>query len=423
MRPEAWIHRDFSAWLPALAGNETLEAISLPLNIWDPEQWEFFFESMSAKASPPKLTIYQQCADRKVLEKLSDALQRKGMEEYVFFNGALDVTDKPEMIACKGFSKLSLCRYGDPGGHASRVFRMLPSVAHVTAVDLYIRTECADEKFSSDIAHYIATSSALKELHLTMFLRGLLPVTADTDVEECWPIIVESLRRNTGVSELHFSSYFVSGREMVLFADAVKCSRNVRRVRADINDSQVGAALVRRLRDGIERNRNLLSVTVDDREVRQSGVDEEWFAILNTTRRNSDVVARATRCVTGTVVDRYSAEALELAVEYPSLLQEIAQVLSVSDAEAAALARTTVRSILSLDGFMRVVGVVKDRVTCYSREDGHTQLDDLNEGCWSSVRRYLKVEDVRDPEATNETEDQPHAPATFRALRNEGRLS
>ncbi|KAL1430288.1 hypothetical protein MTO96_015168 [Rhipicephalus appendiculatus] len=46
---------------------------------------------------------------------------------------------------------------------------------------------------------------------------------------------------------------------------------------------------------------------------------------------------------------------------------------------------------------MRVAGVVKDRVSCDRREDGHLQLDDLNEDCWSLVRRHLKVEDVKDP--------------------------
>ncbi|KAL3192593.1 hypothetical protein MRX96_059007 [Rhipicephalus microplus] len=51
--------------------------------------------------------------------------------------------------------------------------------------------------------------------------------------------------------------------------------------------------------------------------------------------------------------------------------------------------------VRSMDGFMRAVGVVKERVICHPAEDGRMQLDDLNEDCWSHVRRYLVTDDVR----------------------------
>ncbi|KAL3224984.1 hypothetical protein MRX96_026172 [Rhipicephalus microplus] len=64
-------------------------------------------------------------------------------------------------------------------------------------------------------------------------------------------------------------------------------------------------------------------------------------------------------------------------------------------AELAVLVRDRLTQIRSMDGFMRAVGVVKERVICHPAEDGRMQLDDLNEDCWSHVRRYLVTDDVR----------------------------
>ncbi|KAH6946266.1 hypothetical protein HPB50_012558 [Hyalomma asiaticum] len=198
----------------------------------------------------------------------------------------------------------------------------------------------------SDIARYISATSALKELHLGIWL----PETFAEGAKIGWAVILESLRQNASVNEPHVIAVSMTAPQIELLADALYCKRNVHRL-------------------------------------------HEWFAIRDVTRRNSDFFARAALFVNGTVVDRYRTEALELVAEEPSLWDELAQQLSVSDAEAAALVRTALRSIHSIDDFMRVAGVVKQRVTCESREDGRMQLDDLNEDCWTLVRRLLRVED------------------------------
>ncbi|KAH6941499.1 hypothetical protein HPB50_019156 [Hyalomma asiaticum] len=175
----------------------------------------------------------------------------------------------------------------------------------------------------------------------------------------------------------------MTAAEIELLAEALYCKQNIRRIQARIGKPELAAAFVRRLREGIEQNYSILSITVHCFLLSECSVDEEWFAIRDVTRRNWDIVARAALFVNGTVVDRYGAEALEVVAEQVSLREELAQQLSVSDAEAAALVRTALRSIHSMDDFMRVAGVVKQRVTCESREDGRLQLDDLNEDCWT----------------------------------------
>ncbi|KAL1467734.1 hypothetical protein MTO96_041967 [Rhipicephalus appendiculatus] len=372
---------DFSAWLPALAENETLEAVTLPLRIWESEQWEELFLRLSSRARPLKLTIKHYCGDRYLWDKLCGALRRTGMEEQVSFDTTLYVFDQHEMLGCKAFSKFHSFPYHDRRGEVPQLFRRLPSFTHVTTAHLEIFIPDVDEILSSGIAHYIATTSALKELHLKIWLRELFPEA----VEVGWAAILESLRRNTSVNELRVVTRFMSEPEIEFLADTLNSCQNVRRVHVGVGDDEVAAAFVRRLRDGIESNYNLLRLTLDGCELTRGGVSKDWFVISDTTRRNSDLVARAARYLNGALVDRYGAEALERIGKQPSLPHEVAHLLSVSEADAEALVRTGLK--------------------------GHAVfgwLEDLNEDCWSLIRRHLKVEDVNDPAATVLTEDLQH---------------
>ncbi|XP_049273568.1 uncharacterized protein LOC125759206 [Rhipicephalus sanguineus] len=323
------------------------------------------------------------------------------MEEQVSFDTTLYILDKHEMIECKAFSKFHSFPYQDDRGEVSRLFRRLPSFTHVTSAHLEIWIPDVDEALSSDIAHYIETTSALKELHLTIWLRQLLPEAAKIG----WAAILKSLRQNTSVNDLRVVTRFMSGPDIQLLADTLNSCQNVRRAHVRVGKPELAAAFVRRLRDGIECNYNLLRLTVDGCDLSRSGVSKEWFAIWDITRRNSDLVARAAKYLNGTLVDRYGAEALERIGKHPSLQQEVAHLLSMSEVEAATLLRTELKDMQSLDGFMRASGVVKDRVSCEKREDGHLRLDDLNEDCWSLVRRHLQVRDVKDPALTADTEE------------------
>ncbi|KAH7943784.1 hypothetical protein HPB52_011616 [Rhipicephalus sanguineus] len=408
---DAWMSRaggsttscqtDFNAWLPALAVNETLQRVTLPLRIWKPEQWAELFLSLSLSARPFKLIIKGHCSERYLWEKLCGALRRTGMEEQVSFDTTLYILDKHEMLDCKAFSKFHSFPYQDDREEVSRIFRRLPSFTHVTTAHLEICIPDVDETLSSDIAHYIATTSVLKELHLTIWLRQLFPEAAMIG----WSAILESLRRNTSVNELCVVTRFMSDPEIQLLADTLNSCENIRRIHVGVGDADVAAAFVRRMCDEIECNYSLLRLTVDGCALSRCGVSREWFGIWDTTRRNSDLIARAALYLNRTLVDRYGAEALERIGKHPSLQQEVAQLLSTSEADAAALVRTELMGIQSLDGFMRASGVVKDSVSCDRREDGHLQLDDLNEDCWSLIRRHLKVEDVSDPAATALIED------------------
>ncbi|KAH6942177.1 hypothetical protein HPB50_001746 [Hyalomma asiaticum] len=64
--------------------------------------------------------------------------------------------------------------------------------------------------------------------------------------------------------------------------------------------------------------------------------------------------------------------------------------------QMARMVRSRLRSVEGLHDFMRLTGVVKERVTCIPPADGCSmQLQDLNSDCWDLVKRRLSFDDVK----------------------------
>ncbi|KAH6942280.1 hypothetical protein HPB50_002943 [Hyalomma asiaticum] len=93
---------------------------------------------------------------------------------------------------------------------------------------------------------------------------------------------------------------------------------------------------------------------------------------------------------------RHCARSVERVWHHAGLLEELAEQLCLSVADASAVIRRGLRSMEGLDDFMRLAGVVQDSVVCNPCQDGRPQLDTLNDDCWRMVRRYLMLDDVRE---------------------------
>ncbi|KAL1482667.1 hypothetical protein MTO96_014033, partial [Rhipicephalus appendiculatus] len=115
-------------------------------------------------------------------------------------------------------------------------------------------------------------------------------------------------------------------------------------------------------------------------------------------RRNSGLVARAAQFVCGARNERCCAQSLEQGALHPSLPETIAQLSSVSEAKAAMMVQEAVDTLGDLHNFMRLSGVVRERVTCGKNHEARLYLDTLGDQGWRLVRRYLTLDDVRDPE-------------------------
>ncbi|XP_072146134.1 uncharacterized protein [Dermacentor andersoni] len=388
----------WDVWLTSLTENETLQELTLPFSIWRPQTWALFFRALSTKHSLKHVTIDGVPKDATTLQQVCEALRESGAEEKVVF--------APKLGASCYRHDLHLLRYhcfrdviasqADDGADApplGRLLHQLCSLNHVTSLTVTIDPGTYREDLSSALADYVGTTTTLKKLRLISV--SVADPANETDL--VWTAVVESLSRNSSLAELCVSATCMPEDDSERMADFVKRSENIRRFSVSVQNSWHSAWFVSRLSDGIFRNYSLLKLEFP------GYMNKDSFAIWDTARRNSRLVASASQFLAGGAnPDKTTAAALERVLRHRALLEELAEVQSISEDEAAAALRDELRSFEGMHEFMRIAGVVKERVTCHRREDGCTQLDDLNEHCWIAIRRCLALDDVVDECAQSE---------------------
>ncbi|KAL1417567.1 hypothetical protein MTO96_006122 [Rhipicephalus appendiculatus] len=180
-------------------------------------------------------------------------------------------------------------------------------------------------------------------------------------------------------------------------ADVIKLSTSIITVRFNAEEARKRNVFLRRLSVDVRDNYQLLRVSLDRALKGDIQAYEDWFDVLEVTRRNSGLLVRAAAFVSGARQDRYSARALELMFRHIALPEEVSTQASVSKADAAVMVHRALESIQDLHEYMRLSGVVRDRVVCSPCGGARVQLDNLDSHSWAAVRSYLTISDVKDP--------------------------
>ncbi|KAH6938570.1 hypothetical protein HPB50_010583 [Hyalomma asiaticum] len=392
MRQDSEMQDDtiYENWLETLKENETLKTVRLPCCAGKLNEWESLFKALPTKANL-KLTIEWNVTYYHFLPKVCSMLRDSGAEERVCFETNFP-PNNADMLEYKGFSDIFACLRSDTRSEFSRIMHKLPSAIHVTSVQLGIWMHAMDAALSSRIANYLKSSTTLKKLHLIFTSDP----SANFPRSSFWADIVTSLSQNVSIKELHVKLPDIEDQDTGLLAEAIKSSKNIQRVYFVPERSRDASCFFGVLSEGIRDNHILLSVTVDvsldDKEAARN-----WFVVWDTMRRNSGRLMHAALFVTGNRCDRACAEALEWMHLHPALPEQVADLSSVTEAEAIVMIRHAVRSLENMHYFMRLAGVVSQRVSCLWREEATAQLSDLNEDCWRRVRGYLRLSDVAYP--------------------------
>ncbi|KAH7968467.1 hypothetical protein HPB52_008545 [Rhipicephalus sanguineus] len=385
----------YETWIEALEKNEALEELSIPYQIWNPQQWIRFHDVLSSKHHLKKVYVFSDSTNHNLLTHVCHTLEDSGVHDKVSC-GVYFAEDNIDLLKCKMFSGLFLV--GDVHEDVkTAALLQLPDCGHVTSLVLEIPR--GNLAVSSALAEYVQSTAVLRKLEVSMGFAD------DFDFsDEWWRVIVESLARNNSLKELVFYVDSMSDRDVESIADAVNASRNIRKL--TFGDSTVTSlrAFVSRLSLGITDNHTLLDIVLEGR------LDQGWpeaskkvLAIYEVTRRNMGLMAVAAAFTKTTELDRYTSAALERICKlHGELLEDLAELADVSAAEIGGLARGHLKRTASLDEYMRITSVVKERVVCHPRDDGRMQLDDLNEDCWEMVRRYLMLDDVEEDVAHTE---------------------
>ncbi|XP_050041588.3 uncharacterized protein [Dermacentor andersoni] len=379
-------HSVLDFWLKSLTKNETLEELHLPLRCGRLEKWEEFFALVSSKKTLAKVLVDIDLEDP-LLQRVCTALRESGAEEKVTL-GSRRPPKSLDLLEYMEYSELYLDGCSSEKNAALLLNRLL-SVDHITTVRIgFFRGDLA---LSSALADYIAKTSSLRSLYVEVYSCSCAVAVDITS--NWWTIIMESLAANDSVRELGLHKPGnMDDRDLERLADVVRGSRNIRRVAVSGDVS----AFAQHLSVGIADNYTLLGVTFYDRVYPE--VAKHWFTVRDTANRNCDLVTRAALFVSGSRDDRCHVAALERVQKHAALLEELAEVLCMDEAEVVVLVRESLKCIESLPDFMRYAGVVKERLDFHPNEDGHAQLDILNEDCWRLVRRYLMLDDVRNCE-------------------------
>ncbi|XP_075750535.1 uncharacterized protein LOC142817398 [Rhipicephalus microplus] len=375
----------YGCWVTPLIENNALKEVSLSSSILHPTMWSDFFRALPTKKT---LKVVRICllSLYSNLQWLCAELKCSGCERKVSL-GHHQFTGQIDLIDCEAFSGTDLL-VNVTDGDKLAILHRLPSYEHIKYISIWIYSDYMHQSLA--LAEYLRSTRTLHVLKLSV----IGAVLGETDVQQqWWTIILESLSENKSVTELEVRMFDMSIRDTEDLADLLKRNTSIRCFLLNTESPVNFTDFFRCLSVGIQDNYNLMRV--NDHGPLESDALSPWLAVREATMRNSGLVARAARMKEASPLDRYVTAALERVVLHPTLLDEVARVIQVDKAELAVLARGRLRRTQCLDGFMQVVGVVKDRVVCHPVDDDRLQLDDLNEDCWRHVRQYLSTADVK----------------------------
>ncbi|KAK8768934.1 hypothetical protein V5799_014601, partial [Amblyomma americanum] len=187
------------------------------------------------------------------------------------------------LIRCRSFVDI----WADFKYNAPQLMKLTTEVSavnHVTSLTLSISPHPGDVDPLSPIASLIGAKATLKTLRL--FVTATDKAGNYTNVS--WTAIIESLSRNQSISKLRIGLHIVKAEGIEKLGDVIRLSDNIRRLGVIVEDPVVDF-FPKRFSRGIFSNYTLVSVEFLDHS------DPNTFAVLDTARRNSGLVARASR--------------------------------------------------------------------------------------------------------------------------------
>ncbi|KAH8030614.1 hypothetical protein HPB51_010548 [Rhipicephalus microplus] len=373
-------------WLAAFRNNKTLEKLSMELSCFSLEQCRSLFEALKFNASLKNITV-ERIQPLSAAE-ISRAMRDTGVRERFFFSSPCYVENPcVELMECKDLSNVAVHASVFTNSDSFRTtLRVLPSCTHVTSLSITVREELFDwNAMNALISQYIAATTGLKELSLTIFreIRDL--------VNHNESVLVRALAINKSIRRLCIKGISFNESETEVLTETLQSTRTLCYFSYYPRDQQSTVSLFQKLSPNFSSNYTILELKGYMHQVDH----HDLFIIDDVLHLNVSLVARVAHFVTGTR-RRYLAAAAELVHSSPGLVESVGILASVDEGEARSRIKNSLKSFSGLDDFMRLAGVVKYGVSCHKRDDGQKQLGDIGRDCWLCIRQYLKVGDIRD---------------------------
>ncbi|KAL1423719.1 hypothetical protein MTO96_020786 [Rhipicephalus appendiculatus] len=373
-------------WLVALTENKTLIELSLDLSWFSRNECKSLFKVIASHESLCK--VYGHLVRKNDMAAIFEALRNVGWQErFSFYVQHVFQHNVVALTTCERMWRVVVNSY-DLGGWESlhSLLGVLSSCKHVTSLTLVLRPQQFSDTTSSFIATYLTSTTALRELQLC-FVDFVTWHAFDRPERA----LVQALSVNKTLYELSIQGLCFDETETRILADMMSSNRTIIFLVFYPDDPRSVISLVQKLSLNFSKNYAALGMRV----TRCVELGSDWFTVAGVVQRNNSLATRASHFVMGTE-HKYCAVAFELVHFTPGLVAKVKRLASVDENEAELRIKRSLRSISELDVFMRISGVVKNSVTCQTRDDGQVQLVNLNRECWLHIRQYIRMDDILD---------------------------
>ncbi|XP_050029812.2 uncharacterized protein [Dermacentor andersoni] len=262
--------------------------------------------------------------------------------------------------------------------------------SHITS--LLVNCEFFDRSVFSALAACIRAPSPLIDININLNLNSLQTEQENRDVHA---ELVSALASNLRLVRVNIKGALLSNDDFKWLAHGATkslCLTELTLTPACIFNARFGQDGVTRS-CSVHRAEALAGESID----KNSALAD----ILETTRRNASAVFAAAQLVLGREDGVEGARSIELMHDHPHLLEMVSEGADVTKAVAKDMISSALLRVglLSLDEFMRMTSVVKQKTQCFAHPGARRQLSDLNLDCWLHIRRFLKIADVLQPRA------------------------
>ncbi|KAL1484462.1 hypothetical protein MTO96_032557 [Rhipicephalus appendiculatus] len=374
-----------SRWLVALAENKTLQELTLSPNWINPEDYGSLFKALARNTSLKKV-IVRKFRDDHLTQICRAVRETRVQDRFVIGKHQVWKGTVMELPDCKELSHIRVgCHHVDSFEPMRTALCVLPKCSHVKSLSFEIIHELFNSELSSLIAQYITNTTTLREMDVSFISAGM------NAVNQAERTLLKALSFNKSIRRLSIRGLRFDDTGAKVLVDMLDSTPTLYDLSIHPYHEASTISLARKLSQNFTSNYKLISMHLPW----YRDCSGALFTIEEVVRRNFSLVTRAAHFVGG-ARHKYCAAAAELVHFSPGLVEKVQELASVDENEAASRIKKSLKGISELDGFMRLVGVVKDTVSCHRREDGQKQLVDLNRDCWLHIRRFLKVGDVLD---------------------------
>ncbi|XP_049523050.1 uncharacterized protein LOC125945323 [Dermacentor silvarum] len=323
--------------------------------------------------------------------------QRVCIESY-----AVDPEDVPTLCSCQAVTSVMVSSFHFVDVAAlGNAFNVIATCDHVTSLRVFL--DFFDNDAFASLAAYISGATSLRAIKLVIEIYGSddegdeILHEDDESLRQSISNLCEALSSNDSLTNIYLDSTIeLRDQDCRVFADAALNNRQLYElILAAVKNTSV-AVFLGRLLPRLGENYNLLRLEIPA----CLQPNDDMCAAQDVVRRNCDLINRATRFVMG---DHGSecARPFELLSGHPALVENVLRKATWTKTDEAVAMTRNARQVLrnaDLHMYMRLTGVVKERVECEVQEDGGAQLDQLNHYCWLEIARYLKLADIVEPQ-------------------------